>query len=92
MASASVAADEFEDAYGEPLKRTLDLNTWQDAPDFQQMYERMSAEVAEAVDLYDRVLEIDPAGAWRWKRIDFDSQPGGGRLDVYRTADSGSNP
>jgi hypothetical protein len=49
-ASAPVTPDEFEDAYGEPLKRTLDLDTWQDAPDFQRMYERMSAEVAEAIE------------------------------------------
>jgi hypothetical protein len=45
-----VAPDEFEGAYGEPLRRTLDLDTWQDAPDFQQMYERMSAEVADAIE------------------------------------------
>jgi vitamin B12/bleomycin/antimicrobial peptide transport system ATP-binding/permease protein len=30
------------------------------------------AEVAESVDLYDAVLEIDADGAWRWKRIDLD--------------------
>jgi hypothetical protein len=46
---APVTPDEFEDAYGEPLNRTLDLDTWQDAPDFQQIYERMSSEVAEAL-------------------------------------------
>jgi vitamin B12/bleomycin/antimicrobial peptide transport system ATP-binding/permease protein len=50
------------------------------------------AEVAESVDLYDALLEIDVDGAWRWKRIDFDSQREGERLDVYRTADSGSSP
>ena len=49
------------------------------------------AEVAESVDLYDAVLEIDADGAWRWKRMELDSQREGGRLEVYRTADSGSS-
>lgn len=45
-----VAPDEFKEHYGEPLERTLDLDTWQDTPDFQQMYDRMTAEVAEAIE------------------------------------------
>jgi hypothetical protein len=45
-----VAPDEFREHYGEPLGRTLDLDTWQDTPDFQQMYDRMTAEVAEAIE------------------------------------------
>jgi putative ATP-binding cassette transporter len=32
------------------------------------------AEVAESVDLYDVVLEIDADGAWRWKHIDREAQ------------------
>jgi putative ATP-binding cassette transporter len=50
------------------------------------------AEVAESVDLYDAVLEIDADGVWRWTRIDLDLQREGGRRDAFRTADSGSNP
>jgi vitamin B12/bleomycin/antimicrobial peptide transport system ATP-binding/permease protein len=38
-------------------------------------------EVAESIDLYDAVLEIDVDGTWRLKRIDLDSQREGGRLD-----------
>jgi hypothetical protein len=49
-AAPPVAPDEFEDAYGESLAQTLDLTTWQDTPNFQQMYERMTAEVAEAIE------------------------------------------
>src|SRR2546422_5252124 len=44
-----IGADEYREATGESLERTLDLGTWQDTPDFQQIYDRLSAEVAEAV-------------------------------------------
>jgi putative ATP-binding cassette transporter len=37
------------------------------------------AEVAESVDLYDAILEIDADGAWRWKRSELDSQHEGRR-------------
>jgi putative ATP-binding cassette transporter len=50
------------------------------------------AEVAESVDLYDVVLDIDVHGAWHWERIDLDPQRESGRLDVYRTTDSRSSP
>jgi putative ATP-binding cassette transporter len=36
------------------------------------------AEVAESVEPYDAVLEIDADGTWRWKRMDLDSQREGG--------------
>lgn len=50
------------------------------------------AEVAESIDLYDAVLEIDADGAWRWDRIDLDSQHEGGRCDACRTAGFESSP
>jgi putative ATP-binding cassette transporter len=50
------------------------------------------AEVAESVDLYDALLEIDADGAWRWKRIDVGPQCGGGQLGLYRSAECGSSP
>jgi hypothetical protein len=53
-----VAPDEFKEAYGEPLARTLDLTTWQDAPDFKAIYERMSSEVAEAVEQERRTRNV----------------------------------
>jgi putative ATP-binding cassette transporter len=37
------------------------------------------AEVAESVDLYDALLEIDADGAWRWRRLGHDPQREGGR-------------
>jgi putative ATP-binding cassette transporter len=40
------------------------------------------AEVAESIDLYDAILEIDADGRWRWKRIDLDSQREGARLGL----------
>jgi putative ATP-binding cassette transporter len=49
-------------------------------------------EVAESVDLYDAILEIDADGAWNWKRMDRNSRREGGRLDAYRSADCGSSP
>jgi len=53
-----VAADEYREATGETLERTLDLATWQDTPDFQQIYDRMSAEVAEAVEQEKRARNV----------------------------------
>jgi hypothetical protein len=56
--SRPVAPDEFKEAYGESLARTLDLTTWQDAPDFKAIYERMSAEVEEAVEQEQRTRAV----------------------------------
>lgn len=50
-----VGADEFEASFGEPLSATLDLSTWQDQPDHSAIYERLTAEVAEAVERERRV-------------------------------------
>ena len=33
------------------------------------------ADDAESVELYDAVLEIDPDGAWSWRRTDCDTSP-----------------
>jgi putative ATP-binding cassette transporter len=41
------------------------------------------AEDSESVDLYDAILEIDADGAWRWKRLDPNSQGDGGNPDAY---------
>jgi len=45
----SITADEYEDAHGEKLARTLDLDTWHAGSDLDQVYARLEREVAEAV-------------------------------------------
>jgi len=47
--SAPVTADEYEEAHGEKLTQTLDLDTWRPGSDLDQVYARLEREVAEAV-------------------------------------------
>lgn len=44
---------EFEEAYGEPLSRTLDLDTWLLGEDLAEMYGRLEREIADAVAMED---------------------------------------
>lgn len=44
-----ISADEFAEAYGEPLERTLDLDTWETGPNLPALYESLTAQVAQAV-------------------------------------------
>ena len=46
--------DEFERAFGEPLRHTLDLNTWNQGEDLASLYLRLEREVAEALGQEDR--------------------------------------
>jgi putative ATP-binding cassette transporter len=50
------------------------------------------AEEAESVDLYDAVLEIDPDGAWRWRRTNGDAQRDGERPDSNSISGPGPCP
>src|SRR5690606_24714708 len=43
----------FEEAYGEPLSRTLNLDTWILGEDLVEMYGRMEQEIADAVAMED---------------------------------------
>lgn len=58
---APVEAPEFEAAYGEPLGRTLDLDTWRSGEDLALLYGRLEREIAEAVrqetGVRDRIRE-----------------------------------
>ncbi len=54
---ADIQDPEFEAAYGEPFSRTLDLNTWQPGENLLELYERLEAEVAQAVAQEDRIRE-----------------------------------
>ena len=44
-----VTASDYELAHGERLAQTLDLDTWRPGADLVQMYERVAAEIADAV-------------------------------------------
>lgn len=46
---APITGDEFTEAFGEPLARTLDLSTWRPGEDTAELYERLNREVAEAL-------------------------------------------
>jgi hypothetical protein len=46
----TVGAEDYKKAFGESIANTLDLDTWQDRPDYPRIYKRVAAEVAEAVE------------------------------------------
>ncbi len=48
--------DAFLAAFGEPLSRTLDLETWLPGEDLQRLYERLEHEVKDALSYEDAVL------------------------------------
>jgi hypothetical protein len=54
-AAPPVPADAFERAFGEPLARVLDLNTWSPGEDLAALYQRLEQEVGEALAQEDRV-------------------------------------
>ena len=47
--SPMVPRDEFQEAYGEPLVKTLDLATWRPGEDLGALYGHLEAEVRDAV-------------------------------------------
>ena len=49
---------EFEDAYGESLSQTLNLDTWMHGEDLAEMYGRLEKEIADAVIMEDSYREI----------------------------------
>src|SRR5579884_615544 len=48
-------SEEFERAFGEPLRATLDLDTWSHGEDLAALYHRLEREVGEALALEDRM-------------------------------------
>jgi len=54
---AGVSPDQFRAAFGESLQRTLDLSTWPPGGDLAPVYERLIAEVADAVRQEERVRD-----------------------------------
>lgn len=55
--AALVDAAEFQAAFGEPLSRTLDLNTWHPGEDLLSLYGRTQQEIEEAVRREDAYRE-----------------------------------
>lgn len=51
----AVMPSEFEEAYNEPLSRTLDLDTWAVGEDLSELYARLEAEVSDAVADENRI-------------------------------------
>jgi hypothetical protein len=50
-----ITADEYQAGIGEPLTKTLDLDTWTTGEDLATVYERIDAEIRDAVAQEDRV-------------------------------------
>jgi hypothetical protein len=53
-----IGADAFEAGFGEPLSRTLDLDTWSSGEELSEIYERVAAEVEFAVSQESRVRAL----------------------------------
>lgn len=62
MGGITVESDVFQQHYGEPLAKTLDLDTWKPGEDLSELYGRLETEVREALvkekQLRERVREI----------------------------------
>ncbi len=50
-----VTAEKYEAAFGEPLERTLDLDTWTPSENLAALYERLEQEIKAAVEFEDTV-------------------------------------
>jgi hypothetical protein len=53
-----IGADAFEAGFGESLARTLDLDTWTTGEELSDIYERVAAEVEQAVAQESRVRAL----------------------------------
>ncbi len=51
----SITPSEFEEAFGEPLSRALDLDTWAAGENLAALYAQLEAEVSSAVEDEDRI-------------------------------------
>lgn len=56
--TSAASLPEFEEAYGEPFDRTLNLDTWIHGEDLMEMYGRMEQEIADAVIMEDSYRKI----------------------------------
>lgn len=73
-----VADNEFEAATGEPIERTLDLDTWQVGVDLAQLYQRLEAEVGPALEQERRVQSVVRSEIFPLLRTAPDAPPDAG--------------
>lgn len=52
---ALVTDSEFQDAFGEKLSQTLDLNTWDAGAQLAEVFDRLDKEVSDALEREDRI-------------------------------------
>ena len=52
-----VSAEDFEASYGEPLERTLDLETWARGENLDRMFARLDQELSEALEQEDDLCQ-----------------------------------
>jgi hypothetical protein len=55
LSPGEIEAADFDAEFGEPLERTLDLNTWSHGEDLSGVFERLDQEVAEALRQEDEI-------------------------------------
>src|SRR5947208_1685480 len=55
--AVEISSRDFRESFGEDLNRTLDLDTWRAGQDLSQEYSRIEAEVREAVQREDALLQ-----------------------------------
>jgi hypothetical protein len=57
-----VSAEDFEASYGEALKRTLDLETWERGENLDRLFERLDREISEALvredEIYKQIRDV----------------------------------
>src|SRR5262245_30163430 len=51
----TVSAEDFVASYGEPLERTLNLDTWERSEDLNRLFARLDEEISQALDQEDEL-------------------------------------
>jgi hypothetical protein len=77
-----VKADEFSDAFAEPLDQTLDLDTWHPGADLVGLYERLRQEIGEAIKQEDRIQQEIRERIFPMLRTRDGAPPGAGVWEV----------
>ena len=80
--SSSIDEQQFQEAFGESLASTLDLQTWETGSDLGELYGRLEREVEEALRQENRVIEQVRATVFPRLRDRPGAPPGAG---VYQT-------
>jgi hypothetical protein len=52
-----ISAEDFAASYGEPLKRTLDLETWERGENLDHVFARLDREISEALEREDELYK-----------------------------------